>query len=35
VPVVDDQGQLVGIVSHTDILQMIEKAEAPAGSTET
>jgi len=35
VPVVDEQRQLVGIVSHTDLLQMIEQAEAPAGSTET
>jgi CBS domain-containing protein len=35
VPVVDDQGQLLGIVSHTDLLQMIERAEAPAASPET
>jgi CBS domain-containing protein len=28
VPVVDDQDRLVGIVSHTDVLQMIERAEA-------
>jgi CBS domain-containing protein len=34
VPVLDDQGQLLGIVSHTDILHMIEQAEAPAGNAE-
>ena len=28
VPVVDDEDRLVGIVSHTDVLQMIERAEA-------
>ena len=28
VPVVDDEHRLVGIVSHTDVLQMIERAEA-------
>jgi CBS domain-containing protein len=28
VPVLDDQGHLVGIVSHTDLLKMIEHAEA-------
>jgi CBS domain-containing protein len=28
VPVVDDVRRLVGIVSHTDVLQMIERAEA-------
>jgi CBS domain-containing protein len=28
VPVLDDQGHLVGIVSHTDLLKMIEQAEA-------
>ncbi len=28
VPVVDDEDQLLGIVSHTDVLQMIERAEA-------
>jgi CBS domain-containing protein len=35
VPVVNDQGQLLGIVSHTDLLQMIERAEVPTGSAET
>jgi CBS domain-containing protein len=34
VPVVDDQEQLMGIVSHTDVLQMIERAEAPTESAE-
>jgi CBS domain-containing protein len=28
VPVVDDEDRLVGIVSHTDLLQMIERVEA-------
>ena len=28
VPVVTDDGQLAGIVSHTDLLEMIEKAQA-------
>jgi CBS domain-containing protein len=35
VPVVDELRQLVGIVSHTDLLHMIEQAEAPAGTAET
>ena len=34
VPVVDDDGHLVGIVSHTDVIQMIERAEAPANEGE-
>jgi CBS domain-containing protein len=28
VPVVDEEERLIGIVSHTDLLQMIEQAEA-------
>jgi CBS domain-containing protein len=35
VPVVDELRQLVGIVSHTDLLHMIEQAEAPVESAET
>lgn len=30
IPVVDDEGRLVGIVSHTDVLKVIEQAEAAA-----
>jgi CBS domain-containing protein len=33
VPVLDEEGRLVGIVSHTDLLQMIEEAET-ASETE-
>jgi len=35
VPVVDDEQRLVGIVSHTDLLAMIERAEISAESEET
>lgn len=34
VPVVDNEDRLVGIVSHTDLLQMIERAEAAEGIPE-
>jgi CBS domain-containing protein len=34
VPVVDKEDRLVGIVSHTDLLQMIERAEAAEGISE-
>ena len=34
VPVVDNEDRLLGIVSHTDLLQMIERAEAAEGIPE-
>ncbi len=35
VPVLDDERRLVGIVSHTDLLEMIVQAETSADSTES
>jgi CBS domain-containing protein len=35
IPIVDSQGDLVGIVSHTDIVHLVERAEAGEIDAET
>ena len=34
IPILDESGVLVGIVSHTDIVRLVEQAEAGEGETE-